>query len=115
LARQVDGVVLVVELGKTRHGKAEQAINNLRHSGANLLGAVLSPISADQVVTTKLKKSVVSTMNGRFAHTRNQRWSHEQTISALTTVCSQMLVDDFGHLRSLNKERQQLLSLNSWR
>lgn len=42
LSRRVDGVVLVVASGKTRRDVARQAIFNLQHAGANILGAVLN-------------------------------------------------------------------------
>jgi capsular exopolysaccharide synthesis family protein len=59
LSAQVDGVVLVVEMGKTRRGIAEQAVQNLRQAGANLLGTILSPLPADKVATTKSKTVLV--------------------------------------------------------
>ncbi|MCC6454635.1 MAG: polysaccharide biosynthesis tyrosine autokinase [Caldilineaceae bacterium] len=59
LSAQVDGVVLAVEMGKTRRGIAEQAVQNLRQAGANLLGTILSPLPADRVATAKSKTLLV--------------------------------------------------------
>jgi capsular exopolysaccharide synthesis family protein len=59
LSAHVDGVVLVVEMGKTRRGIAEQAVQNLRQAGANVLGTILSPLPADKVATSKLKTLLV--------------------------------------------------------
>ncbi len=42
LAPKVDGVVLVMEAGKTRQAAARQAAESLAHAGANLVGAVLN-------------------------------------------------------------------------
>jgi capsular exopolysaccharide synthesis family protein len=42
LSRRVDGVVLVVAAGKTRREMARQAVINLQHAGANMLGVVLN-------------------------------------------------------------------------
>jgi succinoglycan biosynthesis transport protein ExoP len=45
LSRQVDGVVLVIEAGQTRHDVARQAIMNLQQAGAHILGGVLNRAS----------------------------------------------------------------------
>lgn len=42
LAPKADGVVLVMEAGKTRRAAARQAVESLAHAGANLVGAVLN-------------------------------------------------------------------------
>ncbi len=42
LANRVDGVLLVIEAGKTRADAARHAISNLQHADARLLGAVLN-------------------------------------------------------------------------
>jgi capsular exopolysaccharide synthesis family protein len=49
LASQVDGVLLVLEAGKTRSGSALQAKEQLERVGANLVGVVLNkvPIGRD--------------------------------------------------------------------
>jgi capsular exopolysaccharide synthesis family protein len=60
LSGQVDGVLLVVEMGKTRRVTAEQAVQNLRQAGANLLGTILSPLPADKMTTIKLKMPEIS-------------------------------------------------------
>lgn len=65
LSSHVDGVVLVVEIGKTRRSTAEQAVYNLRQVGANLMGSVLSPLPADRVATTNLKTSVAPGQESR--------------------------------------------------
>jgi capsular exopolysaccharide synthesis family protein len=44
LAQAVDGVVLVVDAGKTRRDAAQQAVENLRRVGANVIGAVLNNV-----------------------------------------------------------------------
>ena len=44
LAQNVDGVLLVVEAGRTRRGAASQAVESLRQVNANLLGAVLNAV-----------------------------------------------------------------------
>ncbi len=44
LAQAVDGVVLVVDAGATRRGAAQQAVENLRQVGANVIGAVLNNV-----------------------------------------------------------------------
>jgi capsular exopolysaccharide synthesis family protein len=48
LAHQVTGVLLVVQTGKMRRGRALEAINNLRQAGAHLLGVILNqpPVAA---------------------------------------------------------------------
>ncbi|MGC8826589.1 MAG: polysaccharide biosynthesis tyrosine autokinase [Anaerolineae bacterium] len=42
LAPKADGVVLVMEAGKTRRAAARQAVESLAHASANLVGAVLN-------------------------------------------------------------------------
>ena len=44
LAQRVDGVLLVLEAGKTRRGAARQAVESLRQVGANLVGVVLNGV-----------------------------------------------------------------------
>jgi receptor protein-tyrosine kinase len=44
LAHMVDGVLLVVDSGKTRRGMVRQAIERLRQVGGNLIGVVLNRI-----------------------------------------------------------------------
>jgi hypothetical protein len=63
----------MVEIGQTRRSVAEHAVYNLQLTGANLLGAVLSPMPAAKVATTKLKTPVLSTMNGRYTNGREQK------------------------------------------
>jgi polysaccharide biosynthesis transport protein len=46
LSNRVDGVVLVIEAGKTRQDAAKQAIGSLQAAGANVLGAVLNQVSS---------------------------------------------------------------------
>ncbi len=46
LATKVDGVVLVAKAGETRLGAMRQAVTNLQHAGANLLGVVLNNVSS---------------------------------------------------------------------
>ena len=58
LSRQVNGVVLLIESGNTRRPAAEQAVQNLKDAGANLLGAVLSsPDSALVIPKPKTQKT----------------------------------------------------------
>lgn len=45
LARQVDGVILVVQAGKTRREAASQAVRSLRQVGANVVGTVLNKLT----------------------------------------------------------------------
>ena len=44
LARGVDGVLLVLEAGKTRREAARHAVERLRQVGANLVGVVLNAV-----------------------------------------------------------------------
>jgi capsular exopolysaccharide synthesis family protein len=71
LSRQVDGVVLVVEMGKTRRGLAEQAVYDLQQAGANLLGSVLNPIAAHKAATVFVSP-VAPGVNGRDSGDRKQ-------------------------------------------
>jgi succinoglycan biosynthesis transport protein ExoP len=45
LATQTDGVLVVADAGKTRRSVAQQAVENLRNVGANLLGAAVNRLS----------------------------------------------------------------------
>ncbi len=45
LSTQVDGVVLVIEAGKTHRDAARQAVLHLQRAGAHVLGAVLNRVS----------------------------------------------------------------------
>lgn len=45
LSAKVDGVLLVVEPGKTKIGSAQVVIEQLRRAGAHIVGVVLNPIS----------------------------------------------------------------------
>lgn len=45
LAAKVDGVVLVIEPGKTKIGTAQVVIEQLQRAGARIIGVVLNPIS----------------------------------------------------------------------
>jgi capsular exopolysaccharide synthesis family protein len=45
LAKQVDGVLLVVDSGQTRRGMAEQAYRTLQQVGASVLGVILNKIA----------------------------------------------------------------------
>jgi len=45
LASRVDGVVLVVDAGRTRRTATRQAIERLEQVGANVLGGVLNRVS----------------------------------------------------------------------
>jgi Mrp family chromosome partitioning ATPase len=44
LVSWVDGVIFVVESGKTRPATAQQALSNLHQVGANIVGAVLNSV-----------------------------------------------------------------------
>jgi succinoglycan biosynthesis transport protein ExoP len=44
LAQNVDGVLLVIDAGRTRRSAAQQAVESLRQVGAHLLGAVLNGV-----------------------------------------------------------------------
>jgi non-specific protein-tyrosine kinase len=46
LAGGVDGVLLVLEAGRTRQEVARRAVENLRQVGANLIGVVLNGVPA---------------------------------------------------------------------
>lgn len=80
LSTRVDGVVLVIEVGKTSRAEAERAVYNLRQSGTNLLGVVLSPVPADTLATTKLKVPLSSTMNGRAPRETEQLVEYEHVM-----------------------------------
>ena len=45
LARQVDGVLLVLQAGRTRREAAQRALESLQKVGANVIGAVLNDVS----------------------------------------------------------------------
>jgi capsular exopolysaccharide synthesis family protein len=45
LAQKVDGVLLMVNAGRTRREVAQRALENLRHVGANVVGAILNAVS----------------------------------------------------------------------
>jgi succinoglycan biosynthesis transport protein ExoP len=45
LSTRMDGVVLVIEAGQTRHDVARQAVTNLQQAGAHILGGVLNRVS----------------------------------------------------------------------
>ncbi len=45
LSKRVDGVLLVIEAGRTRRNEARQAIAGLQHVGANLVGGVLNRVA----------------------------------------------------------------------
>ncbi|PKO20756.1 MAG: capsular biosynthesis protein, partial [Chloroflexi bacterium HGW-Chloroflexi-1] len=51
LAHMVDGVLLVVESGKTRRGMALEAIARLRQVRSNLIGVVLNRVTILDKVT----------------------------------------------------------------
>jgi len=44
LSTRVDGVLIVVDTGRTRRARAQGTVGRLRHVGANLLGAVLNRV-----------------------------------------------------------------------
>jgi len=48
LAREMDGVLLVVDSGHTRRGAVQQAIESLRQVGANVIGVVLNKVANGQ-------------------------------------------------------------------
>lgn len=76
LSGQVDGVVLVLEAGKTRRGIAEQAVDNLQQAGAHLLGVVLSPLAANKRTVTRFKAPIPPTTNGQHPN-GNERSEYE--------------------------------------
>lgn len=76
LSGQVDGVVLVLEAGKTRRGVAEQAVDNLQQAGAHLLGVVLSPLAANKRTVTRFKAPIPPTTNGQHPN-GNERSEYE--------------------------------------
>ncbi len=45
LSNRVDGTIVVIKAGKTRHGAAKQTISTLRQAGANLLGGVINQVA----------------------------------------------------------------------
>jgi Mrp family chromosome partitioning ATPase len=53
LSSLADGTLLAIEAGKVDRSVAEQAVHNLQQAGANLLGAVLMPLSANKVTAAK--------------------------------------------------------------
>jgi Mrp family chromosome partitioning ATPase len=65
LSRQVDGVILVIEMGKTRRSLAEQAVLDLQQAGANLLGTVLNPMPVHKAAAPPLFRPAPSSVNGR--------------------------------------------------
>jgi non-specific protein-tyrosine kinase len=44
MAQRVDGVLLVVEVGETRSGEAQEAVDRLKQVGANTIGVVLNRV-----------------------------------------------------------------------
>jgi len=46
LASKVDGVLIVLRLGKTTRISAQQTIENFKRTGANIVGIVLNRIEA---------------------------------------------------------------------
>jgi capsular exopolysaccharide synthesis family protein len=65
LSRQVDAVILVIEMGKTRRSLAEQAVLDLQQAGANLLGTVLNPMPVHKAAAPPLVTPAPSSVNGR--------------------------------------------------
>lgn len=57
LATRVDGVLLVVDSGRTRRDTAKRANEQLQRVGARLLGAVLTNVKAERAQTEYLAKS----------------------------------------------------------
>jgi non-specific protein-tyrosine kinase len=57
LATRVDGVLLVVDSGRTRRDTARRANEQLQRVGAHLLGAVLTNVKAERTQTDYLGKS----------------------------------------------------------
>ena len=51
LSKQADGVIMVIEAGKTTHNEVEQAFSNLETTGANLMGVILNRVSKRKSVT----------------------------------------------------------------
>jgi Mrp family chromosome partitioning ATPase len=45
LASKADGVILIIEAGRTRLGEARQALFNLQQAGANILGGIINRAS----------------------------------------------------------------------
>jgi Mrp family chromosome partitioning ATPase len=82
LSSQVDGVILVVEPGKTRRAAAEQAVYNLQQAGANLLGALVSPLpTAQKIAPVKAKPSALALVNGK--HGAHQEPTIEPLVNQL--------------------------------
>ena len=57
LATRVDGVLLVVDSGRTRRDPARRAADQLQRVGARMLGAVLTNVKAEKVQADYLDKS----------------------------------------------------------
>jgi non-specific protein-tyrosine kinase len=57
LATRVDGVLLVVDSGRTRRDAARRATDQLQRVGARLLGAVLTNVKAEKDQTQYLRTS----------------------------------------------------------
>jgi capsular exopolysaccharide synthesis family protein len=57
LATRVDGVLLVVDSGRTRRDTARRAKEQLQHVGARLLGAVLTNVKAEKAQAAYLRNS----------------------------------------------------------
>jgi capsular exopolysaccharide synthesis family protein len=57
LATRVDGVLLVVDSGRTRRDNARRATEQLQRVGARLLGAVLTNVKAEKTQAQYLRKS----------------------------------------------------------
>ena len=61
LAARVDGVLLVVDSGRTRRDTARRATEQLQRVGARLLGAVLTNVKAEREQARYLGKLGTST------------------------------------------------------
>ncbi len=56
LSRQVNGVLLVLEAGKTRRNEAKQVVFNLQQAGAELWGVVVGSRHAQKLTADKARK-----------------------------------------------------------
>jgi non-specific protein-tyrosine kinase len=72
LANRTDGVLLVIEAGKTRADSARQAVSNLQHANAKFLGTVLNRMSERQYPAYHAPKRSASPDSS--ARSRPRRW-----------------------------------------
>lgn len=95
LAKQVDGVILVVSAGETRRDSAKQAVFNLQQSGANILGVVLNR---------------ASDKNGRYRYItpeKQHNLRYNQAITHLRSLGKKIIPDQWRKSQPQNLQKPQ--------